>query len=571
MKCISCQNEIQDGLLTCPVCGTIQNLNNGVAVQPAQTVQPVQPVQPVQQVAVPPQPGVPVPPVQPQMPQAPAQPQVQAQPVGPAPQALGTVSQRDAIVQGIQSGNLINGMYTADEVVNSKEHQNFVQEEKKGKKKKIIISCVILTVLIGLIIGGFVFYRQQFETADKRIEVFFDVVNKEISSEIKNDTFVKNNGDYKVDLTVVENDKQYGTTIDGKFSYNLGQLIDLTANVTKLKYGDDLIDKDPMNFELYLNDSKAYFNFQNLYEKYIYVDFDSLTEIKHNISQNDIVYTVLFKQLVKDMGKAVVQSQSTQKIEKSSINGKNANVVKLQLNSDNRKNVIKRYFEILEEDQAFLEQYRKLTGKDDKAIRDDLELKLKEMAFDSELTVNVELHTGIFKSEFIGLKVALVKGDTTEVYTIKPITGGYSIKSTKNKNQMLDLKYTKTKGMTSTTRTTTHNISGSIYDGKVARNINGTLEINENVVVDVQEVKVKDSIKLTNMTEEDYNTILTNLDKYSKLKSLIAPTIDQYRQSLVPKDNCSPGMNCVSLDDTTVEESTNTTEIPTDEPISVGE
>jgi hypothetical protein len=73
------------------------------------------------------------------------------------------------------------------------------------------------------------------------------------------------------------------------------------------------------------------------------------------------------------------------------------------------------------------------------------------------------------------------------------------------------------------------------------------------------------------MTEEDFNTILTNLDKYSKLKSLIAPTIDQYRQTLVPKDNCSPGMNCVSLDDTTVEESTNTTEIPTDEPISVGE
>jgi hypothetical protein len=30
-------------------------------------------------------------------------------------------------------------------------------------------------------------------------------------------------------------------------------------------------------------------------------------------------------------------------------------------------------------------------------------------------------------------------------------------------------------------------------------------------------------------------------------------------------------MNCVSLDETTVEEPTNTTEIPTDEPISVWE
>ena len=563
MKCISCQNEIQDGLLTCPVCGAIQNINNGVAVQP---------VQPVQPVAVPPQPGVPVPPVQPvaqvAVPQQPVQPTAQS--VGPAPQALGTVSQRDAIVQGIQSGNLVNGMYTADEIVNSKEHQNFVQEEKKGKKKKIIISCVILVILIGLAVGGFIFYKQQYETADKRITAFFDVVNKEISSEIKNDTFVKNNGDYKIDLSIVENDKQYETNIDGKFSYNLGQLIDLTANINKLKYGEDLIDKDPLNIELYLNDSKAYLNFQNLYEKYIYVDFDSLNEYKNNISQNDIAYTVIFKELIKDMGKSVVQSQSTQKIEKSSISGKNANIVKMQLNSENRKNIIKRYFEILEEDPVFLEQYKKLTGKDDKAIRDDFDLKLKSIEFDPSLTVNIELHTGIFKSEFIGLKVALTKGDTTEVYTIKPITGGYSIKSTKNKDQVLDLKYTKTKGMTSTTRTTTHNLSGSIYDGKVARNINGTIEINENVVVDVQEVKVKDSIKLTNMTEEDFNTIYTNLDKYSKLKSLVVPTIEQYQQ-LTPQDNCSPDMNCISSDDVTVVEEPTTTNIPEDEPISVGE
>ena len=126
MKCISCQNEIQDGLLTCPVCGTIQSVNNGVAIPPAPGVQPVQPVPGV---AVPPPPGVqPVPGV-PAAPQPAVQP-VQ-QPVGAQPQALGTVSQRDAIAQGIQSGNLVNGMYTADEVINSKEHQNFVNEEKK--------------------------------------------------------------------------------------------------------------------------------------------------------------------------------------------------------------------------------------------------------------------------------------------------------------------------------------------------------------------------------------------------------------------------------------------------------
>ena len=589
MKCISCQNEIQDGLATCPVCGAIQQLNNGVQIQPVQPVQPVAPVAPaVPQQPV--QPAVPQQPVQPAVPQAPGVPTPPVAPtastvppVGPAPQALGTVSQRDAIAQGIQSGNLVNGMYSADEVVNSKEHQNFVKEEKKSKKKKLIITCILLVLLIAASIGGFMFYKAQFQTANKRITAFFDVVNKEVSSEIKNDTFVKNNGDYKVNLSVTENDKQYELVTDGKFAYDLGHLIDITANVTSLKYGDQLIDKDPLNLELYLNDSRAYINLQNLYDKYIYVDFDSFTKLKQNISQNDIVYTVLFKQAIKDFGNTISLQSSTQKIEKSSINGKNANVVKMQLTSENRKNIMNRYFEMLSEDPVFLEQYTKLSGKDEKAAKEQIESLAKNMTFDSSLVVNAELHTGIFDSSFIGLKISLVKGDTTEVYIIKPITGGYSIKSTKNKDQVLDLKYTKTKGVTSTTRSTTHNLSGSIFDGKTARNINCSIEINENVVVDVKEVKVKDSVKITNLTEEDYGTIITNLDKYSKLKSIIAPEIDTYRTSLTMQDNCSPDMNCISTNetgdttttDTTTDTTVNTTDpnygIPADEPISIGE
>ena len=568
MKCISCQNEIQDGLATCPLCGAIQTINNGVQVQPQQVVPPVQPVQPVQpQVAVPQQP---VPPVQPQVavPQQPVQP---VQQVGVAPQALGTVSQRDAIAQGIQSGNLVNGMYTADEVINSKEHQNFVQEEKKGKKKKIIITAVVLVIVIALTIGGIIFYKKQYETADKRITAFFDVVNKELTSNIKNDTFVKNNGDYKLNLAVTENDKQYELIADGKYAYDLGQLIDVTANVTSLKYGDQLIDKDPLNLELYLNDSKAYFNLQNLYDKYIYVDFDLLTGLKHNISQNDIVYTVIAKQAIKDFGKAVSQSQTTQKIEKSSINGKNANVVKMQLTADNRKKIMSRYYEILGEDMVFMEQYKKLIGKDEKIIKEDFDAQLKEMEFDSNLTVNLELHTGVFDSSFVGLKVSLVSGSDTEIYILKPITNGYSIKSTKNKDQVLDLKYTKTKGVTSTTRSTTHNVSGSVYDGKIARNINATFEVNENVVVDVKEVKVKDSVKVTNLTEEDFGMMITNLDKYSKLKSIVVPSLESLQSQISMSDNCSPDMNCSSneTEDTTV--SNPDSDIPEGEPVSIGE
>lgn len=536
MKCISCQNEIQDGIINCPYCGTIQTVNNGVNVAPvsgAQPIQPVQgavPVQPVQTVQ-PVQPGVAVPPVPPVQPVQPVTPQPVAQQVntGTQPQALGTVSQRDAIAQGIQSGNLINGMYTADEVIDSKEHQNFVMEEKKDKKKKIILTSVFLIIVIGLIIGGFLFYKSQYKTSNKRIKAFFDVVKTEVNGVIKNDTTQKNNGDYKLNIKIDENEKQYGLVAEGKFAYDLSRLVDITANISSIKYGEELIEKDPISLELYLNDSKVYFNFQNFLDKYIYTDFDNLTEYKHNIAQNDVLYNLISSSFIQSLSDSFINTTSNQKMGKSSISGSTANIVSINMNSEQRKNFMKRFFERLEENPTFTEQVGKITGKDAKGIRDELDMILKNMKFDSDKTILIELHTALFKSKFIGLKVVVTGTNLNDSYIIKPIANGYSIKETKNSNQVLDIRYIKTKGATSTTRTTTRAISGTVYDGKVAKNIDISLEISSNVVVDIKDVKVKDSVKFTNLTEEDFNNFELRLDKYPKLKTIFAPTIETYK------------------------------------------
>ena len=151
------------------------------------------------------------------------------------------------------------------------------------------------------------------------------------------------------------------------------------------------------------------------------------------------------------------------------------------------------------------------------------------MKFDSDKTILIELHTALFKSKFIGLKVVVTGTNLNDSYIIKPIANGYSIKETKNSNQVLDIRYIKTKGATSTTRTTTRAISGTVYDGKVAKNIDISLEISSNVVVDIKDVKVKDSVKFTNLTEEDFNNFELRLDKYPKLKTIFAPTIETYK------------------------------------------
>ena len=555
MKCISCQNEIQDGTINCPYCGSIQN--NNYAAQPVQPVQPVQqpaavPQQPVQQVQVPPQPvAVPQQPVAvPQQPVA-----VPQQPVDPNSQvqALGTVSQRDAIVQGIQSGTLVNGTYTAGEIIGSKEHQNFVNEEKKQNKKKLITTAIIVGILIVIIIAGYIFYNKQYHTAGERITTVFDGLATKVAGAFKNDKLQMNSGEYKLNVQIDRSNKKYGLETSGKFAYDLTKSIDVTTNISKINYGEELLDGKELNLELYYNDSKLYFNPQNFLDKYIYVDYSSLNKYRQQISQNNILYTTMIKSLVKDMGVTLSTISSKQEIATSSITGKKANIVRLNIAPESRKSILSRYAETLAGDQNFMMQLKALTGKDEKELTSDISDWTASLNPDNNDTYVIEFHTGIWKSEFYGMKI-ISTGSKNRTVTIKVLSNGYVIRCMEDNNQVLDLTYTKQKGATSTSFNTTYSVSGSVFYDNVASNIDIKFELSEYVKVEVPEIKVKDSVNLINVTEEDVNTIITKFDQYPKLKTLVTDPIQKYfNQSSQPESKCEEidgELKCIQIEET---------------------
>lgn len=560
MKCISCQNEIPDGSINCPTCGTIQQVNNGVAVQPVQPVQPVAPAQPIPQA-----PGVPVQPTVPQQPGAvPQQPVAVPQPQAPVDpnsqvQALGTVSQRDAIAQGIQQGTLVNGSLTAAEVIGGKEHQNFINEEKKQNKKKLIITAIVVGILIALIIGGYIFYQKQYHSAKDRIEKIFTELGNTVSGEIKNMKVQENSGEYKLDVQIDRSNKKYGIVTEGKFAYNLTKSFDITSNISSINYGEELLDGKPINLELYINDSKAYINPQNFLDKYVYTEFEDFNKYKSNISQNNIAYNTIVKEAIKNIGVTLKGSTSQQEIATSSLTNKKANIIKYTFNSENRKSVLKRYFDSLASNASFMMQYEALTGNDENRIISDFNDYVNDIKYDPNLTYTIEFHSGIFKSEFYGMKITITGNDSTRIITIKTVSNGYKIKCVENGNQLLDLTYTKKKGKTSVANNTYYSISGSVFYDNQASNIEIKFDLTENMRVEVPDVKVKDSINIKNVTEDDINTIISKFDQYPKLKSLVITPIQEYSQSLVeqPIDNCSPDMNCISPSDVPSIEETN--------------
>jgi len=557
MKCISCQNEIQDGSINCPICGTIQN--NNYASQPVQPVQPgvaQAPVQPVQQpgvaqVPVQPvqQPGVPVQQQPVQQPGIPVQQQPVQQPGTPnsQPQALGTVSQRAAIAQGIQSGNLVNGMYTAGEIIGSKEHQNFINEEKKENKKKLITTAIIVGILIVIIVSGFIFYRMQYHSADERITKIFDGLSTTISSSVKNNKVQTNSGEYTLSVKVDRSDKKYGIETSGKYAYDLTKSIDVTTNISQINFGEELLDSKELNLEVYLNESKVYLNLQNFLEKYIYTEFAGFNKIKSQISQNNISYILLVKNPIKDISKALKTISKKQEIGTSSITGKKANIIKIDLDAETRKILAKRYVEGLIEDQAFIEQLSLLTGEDETAINSDLHDLINKFENSGDSTYTVEFHTGIFNKDFYGIKI-VKKGSENSNITIKMTSNGYKVRMIKDNNQLFDITYSKSKGTSSTSDTTKHSISGSVFYDNVASNIDVQFDVVEFKKVEVPDIKVKDSVNVKNLTTEDISTIISKLDQYPKLKSLLTPSLEGIISMITPSQQ-DPMTGCSSFDD----------------------
>ena len=114
---------------------------------------------------------------------------------------------------------------------------------------------------------------------------------------ITNDKIEKTSGTYDVDFSISSANQNLAAKVNGTYAVDLsGKAIDYTVNLSSLNLGEELID-NPVNLEIYLNESRMYVLFQNYYENYIYDEIEGLRTLFDTNEQNNVDYVSMINAL----------------------------------------------------------------------------------------------------------------------------------------------------------------------------------------------------------------------------------------------------------------------------------
>lgn len=558
MNCKNCGTVLQPGTTICPSCNTpVQNPTvapvqpelNGQAV--ATPVQPTQPVQPVETVAQPvenqvesttsvvdtnvEQPTNPVEQVNStidnpssETPVAVSTPNEQVSPVDAQPLNYGqTTITPEALASINPDGSSVNGNLVGNVAP--------IEPTKPKNKKKIMIISIIAIVLILLIGGGVLFYMYEYKSADKRIEAIYNYLTT-FTENVKNDSVELKSGSYELNASVSYEDQTYSTNISGKYGIDLAnKIIDYTVNINKLNMGEDLID-ETLGLDLYLNDNKIYVLLENFYDKYIYQEVENVDQIFDLVEQNDINYVTLTRGIKVAIANGLKAMNATQSIEDVKIDGesKKVNVVRITMTARNEELFTKAFVNSLKSNSSFVSELAKLSGMSEDDVKTKLTESIQDVEYEGMEELKLELYSSLFGADYLGLKAILSNEGSKVVLESLPITDGTRFNLSVAGQKMLELDVKTTEKKNSTTVDSTVTIEGTVLlDSAIKFNVE--LKQSDDVNPKVDKVNVKNSINVQNLTEEDYNTIVSKIKEFGTLGILIAPYLET--------SNTDPSMN----------------------------
>lgn len=395
---------------------------------------------------------------------------------------------------------------------------------KKNKKKKMFI--VLIVVVIILAVGGaaFAYYYSQYKTANKRVSSVFKGITS-MTSTLKNETIDKASGTYNLDLNIDYNNEAIKTKIDGTYARDLSSgAIDLTTNIQSFVKGEELLN-NPLNLEIYYNDSKVYVLLENFFDMYIYDEYDKLDTYFEAIEQNNINYVSLINSLKTAINSGLTNMNSTQTVEDEIIHGisSKVNVVQIKFTARNQSLFANAFYRVLANDATFVSEMAKLTGKTEEVLKDDFSnaMQNKEYA-DRDLTI--EIYTEMFGEKFVGLKITtkenfinkLIKeteSNEVKVLEVYPITNGYGLNYKSGSQNILEGTLEKTLRRTSTTNESNYKVYFTYYHESVAYKIDANLDLIGDVNPKDAKVVVKNSVNKIYLTEENKAAIL---EKYNQ-------------------------------------------------------
>lgn len=387
------------------------------------------------------------------------------------------------------------------------EEMEIFDDIKSGSSKNGL-AVAIIGILVLLILGGLGIWYYTTNKADvminKIIDKVFDGVTfkNEENSEITYDLSlnIKSENLESEALDIINNTKIKGSIyINSKDKYTL------------INLGAIYEDKELLSFDAYYNDNTIYLQEKSIYDKYVSINIpeELQTEINNMYTINEKDINIVKKGIKNALKNALKEETFIKEKVDTNINGKNtkANSLKLIINDENRKEILTKISKYLKDNDEFLDSMSNLTDSTSQEIFNSLE-SLTENYTNTYTTTTVILYTTGITNELAKVDIKSEQNEK-EVSRVVCESDTCDIQIINDGEQMnMNILMNET--------SSTIKINGKMGEDDVSLTLNLKENYNKKGAP-----KINESVNIDEISEEDMNTIMTNLGEKEEIKYFI--------------------------------------------------
>lgn len=387
------------------------------------------------------------------------------------------------------------------------EEMEIFDDIKSGSSKNGL-AVAIIGILVLLILGGLGIWYYTTNKADvmvnKIIDKVFDGVTfkNEENSEITYDLSlnIKSENLESEALDIINNTKIKGSIyINSKDKYTL------------INLGATYEDKELLSFDAYYNDNTIYLQEKSIYDKYVSINIpeELQTEINNMYTINGKDINIVKKGIKNALKNALKEETFIKEKVDTNINGKNtkANSLKLIINDENRKEILTKISKYLKDNDEFLDSMSNLTDSTSQEIFNSLE-SLTENYTNTYTTTTIILYTTGITNELAKVDIKSEQNEK-EVSRVVCESDTCDIQIINDGEQMnMNILMNET--------SSTIKINGKMGEDDVSLTLNLKENYNKK-----DAPKINESVNIDEISEEDMNTIMTNLGEKEEIKYFI--------------------------------------------------
>lgn len=387
------------------------------------------------------------------------------------------------------------------------EEMEIFDDIKSGSSKNGL-AVAIIGILVLLILGGLGIWYYTTNKADvmvnKIIDKVFDGVTfkNEENSEITYDLSlnIKSENLESEALDIINNTKVKGSIyINSKDKYTL------------INLGAIYEDKELLSFDAYYNDNTIYLQEKSIYDKYVSINIpeELQTEINNMYTINEKDINIVKKGIKNALKNALKEETFIKEKVDTNINDKNtkANSLKLIINDENRKEILTKISKYLKDNDEFLDSMSNLTDSTSQEIFNSLE-SLTENYTNTYTTTTIILYTTGITNELAKVDIKSEQNEK-EVSRVVCESDTCDIQIINDGEQMnMNILMNET--------SSTIKINGKMGEDDVSLTLNLKENYNKKGAP-----KINESVNIDEISEEDMNTIMTNLGEKEEIKYFI--------------------------------------------------